>query len=85
MKVKAKFKQIMRETEKAYFILFIDEVMAWLPKVAIRFGKGNFIIIDIKLAQSKEIKYENYIHIPKTIEPVFNQTTINDLIYEKLS
>lgn len=83
MLVKAKYKSIIFQTEKACLFLFKNEIEAWLPKKSFRFGKGNYVVVNELMAKSKKIDYISYIHIPKSIKPEFNQKPIEELIYEE--
>ena len=77
--LKAKYKDIVLQTDKAVLFLF-SERQIWLPKKLFKFYKKDWIIIPEFLAKDKGIDCQLLYHKPEPIEPVFNQQAIDDLV-----
>ncbi|MFW6221983.1 MAG: hypothetical protein ACOC3T_00070 [Bacteroidota bacterium] len=76
--MKIKIKDVLKETSKA-FLLLVSEKEIWLPKSKINRWVGNSIVIPQWLAEAKSLRYTAFIHIPKKIQPEYNQEAIDEL------
>lgn len=83
---KARYHDIILTTEKAILFLF-ETNQIWLPNKVFRYLKGKTIKLPIIFANQKNIKTEilQEYHVPKVIQPLYNQKAINQLVYEKIS
>lgn len=78
-KVKVKIRGIEVDLDRAT-LYRIGNRKVWLPHSGTE-DMGDYVVIDEWLAKVKDLPYKYYYNHPPKIEPIFNQSPLDELKY----